>query len=137
MRELLSPDGSRLIDNGALLNAMCDIVERDTSGRPTAAPPASLGPSMMRNSGIYTGDDSVDDSKLFVCEWHALTDLLEGLKIPCSCGMSSNPWTVDSAVQKGHVIRLAFSCRRCHQVKRTWSSSRVFAGHYLVNQKYA
>jgi hypothetical protein len=51
MRELLSPDGSRLIDNGALLNAMCDIVERDTSGRPTAAPPASLGPSMMRNSG--------------------------------------------------------------------------------------
>ncbi len=24
----------------------------------------------------------------------------------------------------------------CRQQKRTWSSSRVFGGHYLVNQKY-
>ena len=39
-------------------------------------------------------------------------------------------------MQKGHVIRLQFRCRRCHQFKRTWSSSRVFAGHYVINQKY-
>ena len=29
MRELLSPDGSRLIDNGSLLNTMFNIVERE------------------------------------------------------------------------------------------------------------
>ena len=37
--------------------------------------------------------------------------------------------------QKGHVLRTVFTCRRCHQ-QRTWSSSRVLSGHYLVNQKY-
>ena len=49
--------------------------------------------------GIYTSDDSVDESRLFICERHALADLMEGLKTPCSCGMSSNPWTVDSIIQ--------------------------------------
>ena len=48
---------------------------------------------------MYTGDDSGDDSKLFICERHALTDLLQGLKVPCSCGMASNPWTLDSTIQ--------------------------------------
>ena len=48
-----------------------------------------------------------------------------------------HPIHVDSTfnVQKGHVLRVVFSCRRC-QRKRSWSSSRVFANHYLVNQKY-
>ena len=38
--------------------------------------------------------------------------------------------------QKGHAIRALFCCRRCKQQRRTWSSSRVLAGHYMVNQKY-
>ena len=33
------------------------------------------------------------------------------------------------------MLRVVFTCCRC-QRKRTWSSSRVFASHYLVNQKY-
>ena len=37
MCELLSPDGSCLIDNGVLLNAMFDIIEREYTGLPTAA----------------------------------------------------------------------------------------------------
>ena len=32
-------------------------------------------------------------------------------------------------------MRLLFKCQRCRLEKRTWSSSRVFGGHYLVNQK--
>ena len=36
--------------------------------------------------------------------------------------------------QKGHVLRVVFSCRRCNR-KRSWASSRVFAGNYLANQK--
>ena len=51
MRELLSSDGSGLIDNGSLLNAMFDIVERVVTEQATAAAPATLSPSMMRNSG--------------------------------------------------------------------------------------
>ncbi len=54
MRELLSSHGSRLIDNGTLLNAMFNIVEReverDSTPRPTAGP-VNLSPSMMRNNG--------------------------------------------------------------------------------------
>ena len=38
--------------------------------------------------------------------------------------------------KEGHVLRMLFSCRRSHQQKRTWSSSRIFGGHYLLNQKY-
>ena len=41
------------------------------------------------------------------------------------------------SMQKGHVLRALFCCQRCHQHKRTWSSSRVLGGHYLVNQKYS
>ena len=37
--------------------------------------------------GMYSGDDNADDSSLFMCERHALTDLLDGLEAPCSCGM--------------------------------------------------
>ena len=34
MRQLLTPDGSRLVDNGTFLNAMFDIVERVTERGP-------------------------------------------------------------------------------------------------------
>ena len=32
-------------------------------------------------------------------------------------------------------MRLLFVCQRCKLEKRTWSSSRVFGGRYLLNQK--
>ena len=38
--------------------------------------------------------------------------------------------------QKVHVLRVLFKCRHCPRQKATWSSSRVYGGHYLVNQKY-
>ena len=40
-----------------------------------------------------------------------------------------------SLLQKGHVLRAEFRCRRCEKVTQTWASSRFFGGHYLVNQK--
>ena len=40
-----------MIDNGSLLNAMFDIVEREVSGQTTGVPPSTVSPSMMRNSG--------------------------------------------------------------------------------------
>ena len=119
MRELLTPGGARSADNGVLLNTMFDIVEREFVGQPTlssSAPPSALSPSMMRNSGetlavallhysekylanmnncyvmpCMEGMYSGDDSSLFMCERHALTDLLDGLKAPCSCGMIRSP----------------------------------------------
>ena len=48
---------------------------------------------------MYTGDDNSDDSSLFICEQYALTELLDGLKTPCTCGMAKNPWTLDSTIQ--------------------------------------
>ena len=38
-------------------------------------------------------------------------------------------------LQKGHVLRLLFTCQRCRLEKRTWSSSLVFGARYLLNQK--
>ena len=46
--------------------------------------------------GVYTGDSAPADSHLFI---HTLTDLLDGMKTPCACGMSSHPWIIDSSVQ--------------------------------------
>ena len=57
MRELLSTDGSRLMDNGTLLHAIFDIVEREVAGvateasKATEAEGSSVSSSMMRNSG--------------------------------------------------------------------------------------
>ena len=49
----------------------------------------------------------------------------------CTC-MASNDCII---IQKGHVLRVVFTCRCC-QRKRNWSSSGVLANHFLVNQKY-
>lgn len=106
--------------------------------------------------GIYTGSSNLKEEAAFLTERYCLTDLVQGLKTPCPCGRTCNPWAVESIVQvswvepdphskiytipchaqqKGHVIRLQFSCQRCHREKRTWSSSRVFGARYLLNQK--
>ena len=58
--------------------------------------------------GMYADDDCPDDSKLFICERHAFADLLDGLKTPCSCGMSSHPWVLDSVVQVCYLFTHAF-----------------------------
>ena len=54
---------------------------------------------MVCFTGIFTGDETQDDSKLFLCERHCFTDLLQGLGTPCSCGLSNKPWIVESLVQ--------------------------------------
>ena len=51
VRELLSPSSSCLMDNGTLLHAMFDIVEREIAGPPRDEPEESTARSMMRNSG--------------------------------------------------------------------------------------
>ena len=43
----------------------------------------------------YTGDSAPTDSHHFICEYHTLTDLLDGMKTPCACGMSTHPWIID------------------------------------------
>ena len=60
MRELLSPRGSVLVDNGTILNAMFDIVEREVGGQSSTTPQTAqttLSPSMMRNSGEALASD--------------------------------------------------------------------------------
>ena len=49
--------------------------------------------------GIYTGDVSPDDQALFITERHTLVDLLGGLSSACSCGMTRNPWILESVIQ--------------------------------------
>ena len=141
MRELLSPDSSRLMDNGTLLHAMFDIVEREIAGVPRDIPETSASRSMMRNSGktlfcvgyikhkavgqfaqylhyigMYHGDEDVSDSKLFICEQYAFSDLLKGLKTPCVCGMASNPWIVDSSVQVCIQNTRPTTSMHCHEI---------------------
>ena len=85
MRELLTPAGARLVDNGVLLNAMFDIMEREFVGQPTPSSSAPLSAVALLYSekylanmnncyvmpcmeGMYSGDDNADDSSLFMCE---------------------------------------------------------------------
>ena len=85
--------------------------------------------------GIYTGDSDPEDQALFITEKRCSNDLMTGLASNCSECLAKSPWSMESIIQKGHVIRASYSCCRCHRQKRTWASSRVFGGHYLVNQK--
>ena len=168
VHQLLTPPGSRGIDNGTMLNAMFDIVEREAlEGAPASRPHMAsegqpLTQSFMRNSGekvedtytvatkaissitcarykmynmwlwsrhihnficrcdvstclcigIYTADTTPTDSKLFIGEYHALSDLLDGLKTPCSCGMSSHPWVMESVIQVCSFIYYLLICTR-------------------------
>lgn len=141
VRKLVSPGDGGEVDNVGLLGAMMDAVESKSSTRDqrsstsTGVAAGVAMQSFLRNSGIYTGDSNPEDKELFVAERHCLLDLLTALSTPCPCGVTGSPWTVDSIIQKGHVVRVLFVCRRCHQQKRTWASSRIFSGHYLINQK--
>ena len=82
-----------------------------------------------------------------------LSELCAGLVCPCPCRANSQ-WLFSSAVQVTRVychcclslkissisrkvmfFRLKFQCSRCRNT-RTWASSRVIGGNYLVNQKY-
>jgi hypothetical protein len=108
-------------------------------------------------SGVYVGDECPEDRAMFVTEKCCFTDLVNGLSSPCLCGQTMKPWQLESVTQvsnddvhahtymgmhllvvcqfqKGHVLRTVFACRHCRQ--KTWSSSRIHAGHYLVNQKF-
>ena len=55
VRQLLTPPGVRTIDNGALLNAMCDLVEREVGRSSPATHDVSedqpITQSFMRSSG--------------------------------------------------------------------------------------
>ena len=75
------------------------------------------------------GDDSV------LCTW-----------VCCSYRYGRMDWIIllrifyvhanQTQCQKLHTVRVLFFCRHCKKQRRTWSSSRVLAGHYLVNEMY-
>ena len=131
IRQRLMPTGSSTaLDNRSLLEAMFDIVEGAVP--PTSSfPPgerASSTQSFQRNSGeyiimyattstkvlgnfiacigVYTGDATTQDQDTFLVERHCLTDLLDGLKSVCCCGMASNPWRLHSFVQVRDIINI-------------------------------
>lgn len=137
VRKLMTPAGASLLVNQDLVYALLDLAE--SGSHPTSDPhSANAGPatkSFMRNGGIYTDGASSEEQSFFIAERLCFSDLVEGLSTQCPCGVTSAPWVLESVVQKGHAIRALFCCRRCKQQRRTWSSSRVLAGHYVVNQK--
>ena len=47
----------------------------------------------------------------------------------------SMPSYIYFLLQKGHVLGVLFRCRHCSHQEVTWSSSRIFGGHYFANQK--
>lgn len=49
--------------------------------------------------GIYTGDATPEEQSLFITEKHCFHDLVSGLGTPCPCGMTRNPWTLESMIQ--------------------------------------
>ena len=126
-RQRLMPTGSSTaLDNRSLLEAMFDVVEGAVP--PNSSLPgerASSTQSFQRNSGeyltstkvlgnfiackgVYTGDGdaTTQDQDTFPVERHCLTDLLDGLKSVCCCGMVSNPWRLHSFVQVRDIINI-------------------------------
>lgn len=53
--------------------------------------------------GIYTGNTNPVDETAFLTERHCLNDLVQGLKTPCPCGRTCNPWAMESIVQVSRV----------------------------------
>jgi hypothetical protein len=97
--------------------------------------------------GMYNGDTSEEEQTLFISERHCFSDLVKGVASPCACCLPNSQWILDSTVQvqsiyivlpciykmsqKGHVLGALFKCSQCKS-SRTWSSSRVLNGQYLV-----
>lgn len=134
VKEALKPQGSVALDNVGLMTRMLDIVDEHLVSSPgTTTGSAVAGPSFLQSAGIYTGDTTSDDQQLFVIERTAWSDLCTRLVQPCVC-QSFGSWVVESTVQKGHVLRAKFRCQVCKQTK-SWASSRIIGGHYLVNQR--
>ena len=48
---------------------------------------------------MHVGDPKLEDEAAFLTERYCLTDLVDGLKTSCPCGISCNPWMMQSAVQ--------------------------------------
>ena len=117
MRELLTPGGARFANNGVVLNAMFDIVERELRDSPllllqphrrhlvllsweTVGRHWLLLGYIVKSIWLIwitamlchawkgcTLETTMLMTVVCLCERHALTDLLDGLKAPCSCGM--------------------------------------------------
>ena len=104
--------------------------------------------------GVFVEDQTSDAQDAFITEKCCFSDLVSSLNSICACGLTLNPWIVESTQQvvlfAFHVqwivcpcfqyletpcVESAVCCRCCHKNKRTWFSSRFFHGHYLVNQK--
>ena len=49
--------------------------------------------------GIYTGNTNQEEEAAFLTERFCFSDLLEGLKSPCPCGISNNAWVLSSLLQ--------------------------------------
>ena len=48
---------------------------------------------------MYIRDTDPEDGACFVTERNCLSDLMDGLASPCPCGMTNNPWLLESVVQ--------------------------------------
>ena len=60
---------------------------------------------------MYSGDEDVDDSSLFICERHALTDLLDGLCL--TLGSLYVSLTLGAHAQRGLQCLLCVSVGLC------------------------
>ena len=67
------------------------------------------------------------------CHTEAFWRATSGFQVYRACAW--NVFTTYHFFQKGHVCRVQFTCSKC-QHTRTWASSPVFGGQYLVNQRY-
>ena len=67
VRQLLTPAGSRPIDNCSLLNALFDAAEGAGAPQPTVG--GSSSKSFMRNNGEYTNNNICSSTKLLLLNY--------------------------------------------------------------------
>ena len=48
---------------------------------------------------MFTGNETPVDEFAFLSERYCLSDLVVGLRTPCPCGRTNNPWNMESVVQ--------------------------------------
>ena len=118
VRELLTPAGCAPMDNHSLMSAMFDAVEGrlhstsqsaqderidskcflSNSGMNTHIT-VTLYVSILFPIGVYVGDKAPEDQALFLTEKCCFTDLLDSVFSPCSCGMTTKAWVIESMIQ--------------------------------------